>query len=120
MKNALFIILVSLFASYAQAQDYSVEKDDYMGYWTSDGTTAEIIIWKDINGNFQIVQFNTDDGEVCEILDIHFEGNSLSVRTRFKSTNHVITSKYNLSNEFLMECKIAGDSNTIIEYKKLK
>ena len=83
-----------------------------------------MIIWKDKYGDFQVVQFNSTrgikGGEVFEILNVHFEGNALSVKSRFKSTNHVTTSKYIILNEYFMQAQISGDANTTINYKKLK
>jgi hypothetical protein len=118
MKKSILITLVTLLSfisSYAQ-----ITKKDFIGHWTTDGSSTECVIWIDKNDNFQFVEWDRDGGSGLEVLNIKYENNNLLVRTRFKENNWVVTTTFSLIDEYNMNAKIIGDANTTIKYKKLK
>lgn len=118
MKKKVLILIVSLFsitASFAQTT-----KKDFVGYWTTNESLTECVIWMDKYDNFQYVEWDKGSGQGMEILSLRYENNKLIVRTRFKETNWVVTAELTLIDEYNMNAKIVGDGNTTIKYKKLK
>ena len=118
MKKSVLIKLIaflSFTSSYAQ-----ITKKDFIGHWTSDGTSTESVIWIDKNDNFQYVAWDRNGGQGLEVLSVKYEYNKLIVRTRFKENNWVVTTTFALIDEYNMTAKFNGDANTNINYKKLK
>jgi len=118
MKKTVSITVIAflLFTS-LHAQ---ITKKDFIGHWTSNGSTTECVIWIDKSGNFQIVEFDREGGTGLEVLSIRYENNDLIIRTRFIKNNWVVTTTYKLIDEYNMNAIIIGDANTTIKYKKLK
>jgi len=118
MRKAVLFLFLTLFSlSTAVAQ---TSKIDFIGHWTTGGSSTECVIWVDKYDNFQYVEWDSDGGQGLEVLSLRYENNTLFVRTRFKENNWVVTTELTLIDEYNMEGKIVGDANTTIKYKKLK
>jgi hypothetical protein len=116
-KTTLILLLIFAANTKLFAQN---TKNDFIGYWTSDGTQVECIIWKDKYDEFQFVAWDKQTGQSLEILSLKFENYKLIVRTRFKKNNWVVTNEFTLIDEYNISAKLIGDGNTFITYKKLK
>ena len=118
MKKSIFILIVtilSISSSIAQTT-----KKDFVGHWTTDGSSVECVIWIDKYDDFQYVSWDKNGGEGLEVLNVKHVNNNLIVRTRFKKNNWVVTKTFTLTDGYNMTAKFEGDADTILEYKKLK
>lgn len=117
MKKTIFFIIVLLSFSTSISQTF---RKDFVGHWTTDGSSTECVIWIDKYDNFQVTEWDRNGGQGLEILNVKFENNVLIIRTRFKKNNWVITKSFTLIDEYNIMATIKGDANTTIYYKKLK
>ena len=116
-KIALLVIMALCLVISLPAQN---NPDDFIGYWTSDGTNTECVIWKDKHGQFQYVEWDKHSGQSLEILNLKLENGKLLIRTRFKETNWVVSTELTLTSEYNITAKIVGDAKATVYYKKLK
>jgi hypothetical protein len=117
MKKSLLILIFSFSSSLIFSQK---NFDDFIGYWESEGTSTNIVVWKDKFGNPQIVDFDTKDGEVLEILGMWFENNILYVNTNTKN-NWKVYGSYMLINDREIRFKYKNkDSEGQLIFTKVK
>ncbi|HRG82646.1 MAG TPA: hypothetical protein PLO99_09030 [Chitinophagaceae bacterium] len=114
-KIFLILLLSSFFTIHSSAQ---TSKKDFVGYWTSMAT--EMVLWIDKNDQLQVVSWGTPSHLELEILSLTLEKDTLSIKTRFKEKNWVVTSAFTLVDEFNMVARISGDGEGTVAYKKIK
>ena len=115
MKRIIIVLIFSI-VSLPRIFAQNTSSIDFIGQWTCDTTSVEMVIWKDKYGSFQVVSFDKSDGEVLECYNIKAENLVLSFTTRTRSTNAVINSTYTLIDEMHLIQIIAAD----MEYEKIK
>ncbi len=116
MKKIFTILLISSFFSVHSSAQTS--KKDFVGYWTSMAT--EMVLWMDKNDQLQVVSWSTPEHLELEILSLTFEKDTLSIKTRYKEKNWVVTSVFTLIDEFTLDARISGDGEGTVAYKKIK
>ena len=47
-----------------------INTNDLIGYWEPDKHATQLVFWKDINKNLQIVEFSTVDGALLTLLSM--------------------------------------------------
>ncbi len=115
MKRIIIVLIFSI-VSLPQIFAQNTSSTDFIGQWTCDKTSVEMVIWKDKYGSFQVVSFDKSGGQVLECYNIKAKNLVLSFTTRTRSTNAVINSTYTLIDEMHLIQIIAAD----MEYEEIK
>ena len=122
MKKNIIVLIFSI-VSLPQIFAQNKSSADFIGQWTCDKTSVEMVIWKDKYESFQVVKFDKLDGEVLECHNVKSNNLVLTITTRTRSTNAVINSTCTLIDEMhLIEIIAADMENEEIKlyWKKLK
>jgi len=122
MKKNIIVLILSII-SIPQIFAQNTSTIDFIGQWTCDKTSVEMVIWKDKIGNFQVALFDKSDGEMLECNNVIAKDLILSFTSRTKSTNSAINSTYTLIDEMHLIEVIAADleSEEIkLNWKKVK
>ena len=94
---------------------------NFIGYWTTDGSTTRTIMFKDKDDMLQIVIWDSYNGEEMEIVKIQLVGNTIKTTEKYRKTNWVTYNTYSVVDENTLKCSIGGDGNgSIIYLKRLK
>jgi hypothetical protein len=123
MKNKFKILLFTaiLFVASSFAFGQSNLDKTFIGFWTTDGSTTRIVIFKDKDDVLQMVKWNSNDGEEKEVIKIQIVNNNIKTTEKMVSRNWVKYNTYSILDENTIKCKIDGDGNgSIIYYKRLK
>lgn len=123
MKGKIRHILVTTILCLASSIAFGQKevKNTFIGYWTTDGSTTRIVLFKDKDGMLQMVEWDSSDGEEMEILKIQAVNNTIKTTEKMVSTNHVTYNTYSIVDENTLKRTIGGDGNgTIIYLKRLK
>ena len=123
MKSKFKLILVTAILCIASSFAFGQTNlsKTFIGYWTTDGSKARTVIFKDKDDVFQMVTWDSSDGEEMEILKIQVTNNTIKTTQKMVSTNHVIYCTYSSVDENTLKCTIGGDGNGyIIYFKRLK
>ena len=116
MKKLLLGTLLLLSTiSFAQ-----INTNDLIGYWEPDKHATQLVFWKDVNKNLQIVEFSTVDGALLTLLSMKLIDEKLVVKTVFKETNWKIESTYTFIDDKTLKCVVTGDGHGILIYTKKK
>lgn len=120
MKNVLLIIaLIFLVQSNIFGQE-KFTSDDLIGYWEPDKHATQLVFWKDVNKNLQMVEFSTVDGALLTLLSMKLIDEKLVVKTVFKETNWKTESTYTFIDKYTLKCEVKGQIKDIITYTKFK
>lgn len=130
MKKAIiFTILLSSFVSIAQIHNASgniktksaieFTNEDYIGFWSCEGT-SHIVFWKDCNGKMQMAEFSATSGVPFDITSLNFNKTNLNVKTNFKENNWNTESEFVFLDKSTLICKVSGDGNATLTYKKIR
>lgn len=120
MKN-LFLVLVCVFGISITA--YSQEKfttDDLIGYWEPDRHSSQLVFWKDVNKNLQIVEFSTVDGSLLTLVSMKLVNETLVVKTINEEKNWTTENVFNFIDKKTLQCVVTGSGNGTIIYTKIK
>ena len=121
MKNRIKIILV-LFALNL-TNTYGQEKfitEDLIGYWEPDKSSTHLVIWMDINKNFQMVEFSTISCELLTLLSMKLINEELVVKTVFEEKNWKTESTFTFVDKNTLQCIVKGPINDTVIYTKIK
>lgn len=120
MKN-LFLFLVCVFGTSTIA--FCQEKfstDDLIGYWEPDKHSSQLVFWKDIDKNLQMVEFSTGDGALLKLVSMKLISESIVVKTISEEKNWTTESVYNFIDKKTLQCMVTGAVNGTITYTKVK
>jgi hypothetical protein len=128
-KVIILIVLLTSFISNAQIHNASgsiktkstieFTNEDYIGFWSSEGT-SHIVIWKDCNNNMQMAEFSSTSGAPLDIVSLNFNKTNLYVKKIFKETNWTTASEYVFLDKLTLTCTAYGDENATLTYKKIR
>ena len=121
MKNRIKIIL--LLVALNLTNTYSQEKfstDDLIGYWEPDKHSSQLVFWKDVDKNLQMVEFCTDDGALLKLVSMKLINESIVVKTISEEKNWTTESVYNFIDKKTLQCMVTGAINGTIIYSKIK
>jgi hypothetical protein len=94
--------------------------DSLIGYWEPNKHATQLVLWKDIKGQLQVVEFSTIDGMPLRLLYIKIINNTLVIKSIFDEKNWVTECNYTLINDNILECAVKGPINDIVIYTKIK
>ncbi len=116
MKKLFTIALLFIVLTF-NAQ--TTTKESFIGQWTSSGEATEIIVRKKDNGKIEVLDYSSYSGEQLKVLSININDNRLKIETVFEKTNWNTTSEFTFINENTLVCKISGDAEGLVIYKRL-
>ncbi len=122
-KSIALLILVTIigFLTSSTAFGQNNINKSFIGFWTSDGTVAKTVIFKDKDDNLQFVKWSSQGGDEVEIVKIKIEGNYIKTTEKFISTNWITYNTYSIVDENTLKQVIDGDGGgTIIILKRIK
>jgi hypothetical protein len=120
MKN-LFLVLVCVLgvSTTVYCQD-KFSTEDLIGYWEPDKSSTHLVIWMDINKNFQMVEFSTISCELLTLLSMKLINEELVVKTVFEEKNWKTESTFTFINKNTLQCIVKGPINETVIYTKIK
>jgi hypothetical protein len=119
MKKVFLISLFALLSFNVFAQE-KFTTEDLIGYWEPNKHATQLVIWKDVNNNFQMIEFSTISGTALTLLSMQLKSNTLMVKTIFDEKKWVTESTYVFIDKNTLRCKIKGPINDTIIYTKIK
>ena len=117
------IFLVLVFAIGISAPTFCQEKfstDDLIGYWEPDKHSSQLVFWKDVDKNLQMVEFSTGDGALLKLVSMKLINESIVVKTISEEKNWTTECVYNFIDKKTLQCKVTGVVNGTIIYSKIK
>ena len=124
MKKRLKLILLTAIFCVANSIAFgqTTLNKTFFGYWTTDGSKVRTVIFMDKDDVFQMVKWDSSDGEELEVVKLQVINNSIKTTVKVISTNWVTYNTYSIVNENTLKCVVGGDaaSGTVIYLKRLK
>ena len=118
MKKLLFLFLFFSITCFVYSQ---TNLDDFIGYWESEETSTKMIIWKDKFGNPQVVQFDSYDGDIPQILGCWGEKNTLYINHYYPDKDWKCYGSYTILNNRYIKCNLQNNNGeTTLFYSKIK
>ena len=115
----LFLIIAILGLSTVISAQSKINIDDLIGYWEPNRHSSQLVFWKDLKENLQIVEFSTCDGAAFE-SNIEKLSDTLTVKTYFQETDYSSTSEYSFIDKNTLKCTVTGEINATVIYTKIK
>lgn len=112
------ILLITL-AGTAQSK-VKMNPDDLIGYWEPDQHATHMVIWKDVEGYYQVMQFSTNSGIPLEILEFSMYYDAIVLRTLFTSTNWTTKQVFRFVDKDTLQCEVTGDGEGIVTFTRGK
>lgn len=119
MKKVICIIGILLLSSGVFAQT-KIDLNSLIGYWEPDQHSTQMVIWKDVEGKYQMVEFSTNSGEVLTLLSMKVVDSSLVVKTVFEPKNFSVESVFTFKDKNTLVCKIKNNPEVTVIYTKVK
>lgn len=119
MKKVFLIIVIALFSLNINAQEKFVT-EDLIGYWEPSKHATQLVIWKDVNNNFQMVEFSTISGSRLKLLSMKLKNESLIIKTIFEEKEWITECSFTFINKDTLQCVVKGPINDTITYTKVK
>ena len=120
MKNLILVIVLLVALQTTVFGQNKINTDDLIGYWKPDIESAQVFFWKDINGKLQLQEISGSSGEPIDIISLRIKEDSIIARTNFIPNHWVTVSNFSFVDKKTLVCKIKGDGEGIIAYKKIK
>jgi NADH:ubiquinone oxidoreductase subunit len=116
----LIIFTLSCFAINSVGQQ-TINPKYFVGYWVSAGTTARVVVFKDVNEHFQMVACDTTSGEEVHVTKIEQANDTIKTNEYYKSTDWTTYNTYTFIDENTLKDSLAGAANgAVIYFKRLK
>ena len=119
MKKVFFIIVVALLSLNINAQ-VKFTTEDLIGYWEPNESSANLVIWQDVKGNLQLVQFSTTSGKPLRLISMQLKDDILIVKSIFDEKDWATECSYTFIDNKTLQCSVKGPINTTIIYTKIK
>jgi hypothetical protein len=116
----VFLITVFLLLSFNVFSQEKFTTEDLIGYWEPKESSTNLVIWNDVKGNLQLIEFSTTSGTPLRLLSMQLEKDVLVVKSIFDKKNWVTECFYTFIDKKTLQCVIKGQINTIIIYTKIK
>jgi hypothetical protein len=94
-------------------------KESFIGQWTSSGEATEIIVRKTDSGKIEVLDYSSYSGEQLKVLYININDRELRIKTVFERTNWNTTSEFTFVDNNTLICRISGDGEATVIYKRL-
>lgn len=120
-STKLLIVITILCITSSLAFGQANLNKNFIGYWTTDGSTTRTIFFEDKDDILQIVIWDSYNSEEMEIVKIQLVGNTIKTTEKYRSNNWVTYNTYSVVDENTLKCSIDGDGNgSVIYLKRLK
>jgi hypothetical protein len=119
MKKVFLILVIVLLSFNIKAQEKFIT-EDLIGYWEPNKHATQLVIWKDTNNNFQLIEFSTISGTALSLLSMQLKNETLVIKTRFDEKNWVTECLFTFINKNTLQCIVKGPINDTIIYTKIK
>jgi hypothetical protein len=113
------IVLLITLAGTAQSK-VKMNPDDLIGYWEPNQQSVHMVIWKDVNGEYQVMQFSTDSGKPLEILEFTLYYDAVVIRTLFVSTDWSTKQVFRFVDRDTLQCELTGDGEGLLTFTRGK
>ena len=114
-KLILGALLLLSMTSFAQ-----LKVNDLIGYWSSEEESTQLFFWKDVNGKMQVQDISAISGTPLDVLLFRIDKNSVYLKTIFLKNDWITERVFTLIDKKTLECKVTGDAEATIIYKKVK
>lgn len=113
----LFTAILFLITLTSNAQ---VSKNNpFIGQWTSNGDATEIIVRINDNKKLEVLDFSSVSGTALVVLEIKLTSTKLIINTVFEENNWYTKSEFTLVDNNTLRCKITGDGEDTVTYKRV-
>lgn len=118
MKKLLLMIAIFALVTSVNAQS-TINTDNLIGYWEPNRHSSQLVFWKDVKGNLQIIEFSTGNGVALDSKVVKL-GNTLVVETYFEEMNYHSASEYSFIDKDTLKCTVTGEIEATVIYTKIK
>jgi len=118
MKNCLLIIVALLFSLNVNAQE-KINTNDLIGYWEPNRHSSQLVFWKDVKGNLQVIEFSTGNGAAFDSKIVKLD-KTLVIDTYFEEMNYHSTSEYSFIDKDTLKCTVTGEIEATVIYTRIK
>ena len=94
-------------------------KESFMGQWTSRGEATEMIVRKTDAGKIEVLDYSSYSGRQLKVLFINVTNERLVIKTVFEETNWNTTREFTFTDNNTLVCRIFGDAEGTVIYKRL-
>lgn len=119
MKRLFLIIGILLVSVNISAQE-KIDMDSLIGYWEPNQHSTQMVIWKDVQSRYQMVEFSTVTGETLTLISMKRVDSSLVVKTVFKPKNFASEAVFTLKGKDTLVCTVKNQPEVKIIYTKVK
>ena len=120
IRKIFFVILLVFTPLILVFSQTSGNLKSFIGYWTTNGSMTRTVIFVDKDNQYQMVIWDSSDGEDIKIVNIQVKGSTIKTTEKTNSTNWVTYNTYSIIDENKLKYKVEGDGNTTIYLKRLK
>lgn len=120
MKKLFLVLVLALGLSMPAFCQDKFSIDDLIGYWEPDKHSSQIVFWRDVNKNLQMVEFDTIDGKLLTLVSMKLTDESLVVKTIAEDKKYETECVYNFIDLKTLQCIVKGPVNAKIIYTKIK
>jgi hypothetical protein len=119
MKKVFLIIGIALFSFNVFAQS-KVNINNLIGYWEPNRHATQMVFWKDVKNQLQVVEFSTVDGVPLRLLSMKIVNNTLVIKSICDEKNWSTECSYTFIDDNTLECIVKGPVNGTIVYTRVK
>jgi hypothetical protein len=116
-KLVLGTLLLLSTISFSQVK---MNMDPLIGYWEPDKNATQMVIWKDVYGHYQIIEFSTTSGTPLILLSMEIKEDAWYLKSLFKPTNLLSEAKYTFIDNNTLKGDILGCEGASIIYNRVK
>lgn len=95
------------------------KKNPFIGQWTSNGEATEMLVRIGDNKKIEVLDFSSVSGTALVVLEIQLTNTKLIINTVFEENNWYTKSEFTLVDNNTLSCKITGDGEGTIIYKRV-
>jgi hypothetical protein len=113
MKNIILAIAFCFSSAFIYAQE------SFEGSWVTPKSKYIVVIYEGEYGVRDVVNVNTVNSTTIEETIIKKTKNTFTTKVFNKNNGYTVTVKYKLKDQNILICKLKGDMNTKLTYKRL-
>lgn len=118
MKKA-FLLLILSFTFLSVNSQNKINVDDLIGYWEPDVHSTQLVFWKNVKNELQVVEFSTNSGTMLDMISFNV-GKTVIIETKFEETNWITKSEFTFVDKNTLRCLVSGDGSGEIIYTRIK
>lgn len=119
MKKVFLITVFALLSFNIFAQS-KVNINSLIGYWEPNRHATQMVFWKDVKNQLQVVEFSTISGSPLRLLSMKIIDNALVIKSIYDEKNWVTECSYTFIDDNTLECIVKGPINATVIYTRVK